>query len=163
MRKNITELPKRVLIILARLMYFETTSYYELDDYTIKHSVSASGFEPETAEEVTFLYELYKLNYDNLKNKTLNENNIVLPQRKKIKILAYQYVNEQKKYLFEEEVFSYSTDFNINEDSFMTNDKNEDYIGDTIWDDIKSEEVLNSELDEMGVYKIEEVKENKEN
>ena len=45
----------------------------------------------------------------------------------------------------------------------MTNDKNEDYIGDTIWDDIKREDVLNSELDEMGVYKIEEVKENKEN
>jgi hypothetical protein len=103
------------------------------------------------------------LNYDKLKDETLNESNIVLPQRKKIKILAYQYVNERKKYFFEEEVFSYSTDFGITEDSFMNNYDNEDYIGDTIWDDIKSEDVLDSESDEMGVYRIEEVKENKEN
>jgi len=151
------------LTVLARLMYLETTSYKELDDYTIKHCVSASGFEPNTAEEVTFLYELYKLNYDKLKDDALNEDNIILPKRKKIKILAYQYVTEQKKYFFEEEVFSYSTDFIINEDSFMTNDNNEDYIGDTIWDDIKSEDVVDSETDDMGVYKIEEVKENKEN
>jgi hypothetical protein len=125
---EITKLPKKVLVITAKLMHSDLKNVH-IDNDSIKSSVSPLGFEVNTAEEVTFLYELYKLNEKNLENNTLNESNIILPVLKELTLTFFELRSETVKRFYVHNVLSYSENESIIVDAFDNNrDNNDDGI-----------------------------------
>jgi hypothetical protein len=125
---EITKLPKKVLVITAKLMHSDLKNVH-IDNDNIKSSVSPLGFEVNTAEEVTFLYELYKLNEKNLENNTLNESNIILPVLKELTLTFFELRAETVKRFYVHNVLSYSENESIIVDAFDNNrDNNDDGI-----------------------------------
>jgi hypothetical protein len=152
---EITKLPKKVLVITAKLMHSDLKKVH-IDNDSIKSSVSPLGFEVDTAKEVTFLYELYKLNEKNLESNTLNENNIILPVLKELELIFFEERREIITRFYGHKVLSYSENESIIVDAFDYNrDYNDDGIdglyGDTGW---LKDEYLDGETINDGLYSV---------
>jgi len=152
---EITKLPKQVLVITAKLMHSDLKKVY-IDNDSIKSSVSPLGFEVDTAKEVTFLYELYKLNEKNLESNTLNENNIILPVLKELELIFFEERREIIKRFYGHKVLSYSENESIIIDAFDYNrDYNDDGI-DGLYGDTTTlpDEYLDGDTIDDGLYSV---------
>ena len=156
---EITKLPKKVLVLTAKVMHSDLKNVY-IDNDSIKSSVSPLGFEIDTAKEVTFLYELYKLNEKNLESNTLNENNIILPVLKKLKLTFFEERTERIKRFYVHKVLSYSENENILIDAFETNRDNNDDGVDGINGDSNplTDEYLDGETIDFGLDSVKVIK-----
>lgn len=163
MKKKFAELPKKILILMARLMYntidSSRTNFLFGDD--IKDAITPLGYETELAEDISFLSELFKLNYDTLKEGKLNDNNIIMPELKTIKVEYYEIRTETWKRSYFHTIETYSTNEHIVDELYFSNpDDYEDSINDAYDSDNEKEEYIDGDTENSGI-KIVEVNKNK--
>ena len=157
MNKKIPNLPKKLLVIMTKLLCHEIGKERYISDEDIKNAISPMGIEIDSAEEITFLYELLKLNYDNYKN--LNENNIVFPELKKLKVSYYELRVETVKRIYRHEIESYSENLSLIDDAYFRNSwEYEDGIEDVFMTRDEDEEYIDGEVNDSGINKIEIIK-----
>ena len=159
MESKITGLSNKLLVIIVKLLYAEIgDDVYKLDEGEILKSLETLNIECESAEEISFIYELYNLNYSKVDDGTLKESNIIKPTLKKFKIMFYEDWTEFKRYGYETEIESYTSDKSLIEEVFTSEQKYSDSVRDNLFDNEKYGEVLDSDFGDSGISKIEEIK-----
>ena len=159
MEKKITSLSNKFLSIIVKLLYAEIgDDVYKLDEGEILKSLETLNIECESAEEISFIYELYNLNYSKVDEGTLKESNIIKPTLKKFEVIYYEEVNEFKRYTYSTIMESYTTDRSLIEEVYTDEQKYDDSVRDNLFDNEKYDEVIDSDYVQSGIYEIKEMK-----
>ena len=159
MEKKITSLSNKFLSIIVKLLYSEIgDDVYKLDEGEILKSLETLNIECESAEEISFIYELYNLNYSKVDDGTLKESNIIKPTLKKFEVIYYEEVNEFKRYTYSTIMESYTTDRSLIEEVYTDEQKYDDSVRDNLFDNEKYDEVIDSDYVQSGIYEIKEMK-----
>ena len=154
MNKKFAELPKKILVLMARLMYqtIDSNRTNILFGDELKDAVSPLGYETELAEDVSFLSELFKLNYNTLKEGKLNDKNIIMPELKKLKVEYYEIRTETWKRSYYHTIETYSTNEHIVDDLYFSNPYNyEDSIDDPYDYDNENSEYIDGDTENSGI------------
>jgi hypothetical protein len=155
MEKKITELSNKLLLLALKLMYADFgVNIKKIYDDSIIESLSPLDLNLNSAQEITFLYELYKLNYMKIDDDTIRESNIIKPTLKKFKIIYYEDITEYKRYEYATEIESYTTDKSIIQEVFTDDQKYEDSVRDNLYDNLISDEVLDSDFSNSDIKEI---------
>ena len=78
--------------------------------YKIDEELRIFGIESITVKEYSFIIEFFKLNNENLTNKTLTVENVILPELKKVKLNYFLYETYTEEKIWNQEVETYSTE-----------------------------------------------------
>jgi len=111
--KKIYEQPIGKLLIMMRKSYQDANMRSYLTDelfYKIQEGLTIFSIESITVKEYSFIVEFFKLNAENLTNKTLTKENVILPEVKKVKVKYFQYETYTEEKIWNQEVETYSTE-----------------------------------------------------
>jgi hypothetical protein len=111
--KKIYEQPIEKILIMMRKSFEEAKKRSDLTHdmfYKIDEELRIFGIESITVKEYSFIIEFFKLNNENLTNKTLTKENVILPELKKVKLQYFQYETYTEERMWRQEVETYSTE-----------------------------------------------------
>ena len=138
MESKITGLSNKFLSIIVKLLYAEIADdVYQLDEDVILKSLETLNIKCESAKDISFIFELYKLNYSKVDEGTLKDSNIIKPTLKKYEVLYYEGVNEYKIYTYSTTVESYTSDRSLIEEVYTDEQKYDDSVRDILFDNEK--------------------------
>jgi len=102
----------RLLIMMRKSFQYATRKPYLTNQrfYDIQEELKIFNIESITVKEYSFIIEFFKLNAENLLNKTLTVENVILPELKKVKLEYFQYETYTEEKMWKEEVETYSTE-----------------------------------------------------
>jgi hypothetical protein len=102
----------RLLIMMKKSFQYATRKPYLTNQrfYDIQEELKIFNIESITVKEYSFIIEFFKLNAENLLNKTLTVENVILPELKKVKLEYFQYETYTEEKMWKEEVETYSTE-----------------------------------------------------
>jgi hypothetical protein len=111
--KKISEQPIGKLLIMMRKAFQDAKNRSHLTHtmfYKIEEELKIFGIKSITVKEYSFIIEFFKLNNENLINKTLTNENVILPELKKVKLQYFQYETYTEERMWRQEVETYSTE-----------------------------------------------------
>jgi hypothetical protein len=111
--KKIYEQPIGKILIMMRKSFQFTSRNPHLTNkkfYDIDEELKIFGIESITVKEYSFIIEFFKLNAENLTNKTLTVENVILPELKKVKLNYFLYETYTEEKIWNQEVETYSTE-----------------------------------------------------
>ena len=159
MESKITGLSNKLLVIIVKLLYAEIADdVHQLDEGEILKSLEPLNIKCESAKDISFIFELYKLNYSKVDEGTLKESNIIKPTLKKFEVIYYEDVNEFKRYTYSTTMESYTSNRSLIEEVYTDDQKYDDSVRDNLFDNQKYDEVIDSDYVQSGIYEIKEMK-----
>jgi hypothetical protein len=111
--KKIYEQPIGKILIMMRKSFEDAKKRSDLTHdmfYKIDEELRIFGIESITVKEYSFIIEFFKLNNENLTNKTLTVENVILPELKKVKLNYFLYETYTEEKIWNQEVETYSTE-----------------------------------------------------
>ena len=130
---TIHELSPRTIIVIAKLVYADhQNGIIDLDD--LNKSIRKLGISTDLNLDVSFIYEVIRMNDEKFENNTISPENLILPEKQSINIEYYRTQSETVTYYYRTEVESFSKKkgilqnfFNYGEgDDFIDTDELED-------------------------------------
>ena len=130
---TIHELSPRTIIVIAKLVYADhQNGIIDLDD--LNKSIRKLGINTDLNLDVSFIYEVIRMNDERFENNTISPENLILPEKQSINIEYYRTQSETVTYYYRTEVESFSKKkgilqnfFNYGEgDDFIDTDELED-------------------------------------
>ena len=130
---TIHELSPRTIIVIAKLVYAgHQNGIIDLDD--LNKSIRKLGISTDLNLDVSFIYEVIRMNDERFENNTISPENLILPEKQSINIEYYRTQSETVTYYYRTEVESFSKKkgilqnfFNYGEgDDFIDTDELED-------------------------------------
>ena len=122
---TIHELSPRTIIVIAKLVYADHgEGLIDLDD--VNKSIRKLGINTDLNLDVSFIYEVIRMNDDKFQNNTISTENIVLPEKQIVDIEYYKSYSEHVTYYYRTEVESFSKKKGILQNFF--NDEGDDYV-----------------------------------
>ena len=130
---TIHELSPRTIIVIAKLVYADhQNGIIDLDD--VNKSIRKHGINTDLNLDVSFIYEVIRMNDERFENNTISPENLILPEKQSINIEYYRTQSETVTYYYRTEVESFSKKkgilqnfFNYGEgDDFIDTDELED-------------------------------------
>lgn len=123
---TIHELSPRTIIVIAKLVYGDHgNGIIDLDD--VNKSIRKLGINTDLNLDVSFIYEVIRMNDDKFQNNTISTENIVLPEKQSVDIEYYKSYSEHVIYYYRTEVESFSKKKRILQ-NFFNNDGGDDFI-----------------------------------
>ena len=147
------KLSKKTLVVLIKIIYENVDTMSSIDLHDINKALKKTGISTNLNLDVTFIYELYILNEKNLINKTLNVENIEIPELKSVDVRYYEIRSETITYYYNVNLETFTTKKQV-VDNFFRYD-GDDYI-DITYMDSQDRDYGDSETHESGIDDITE-------
>ena len=104
---TIHELSPRTIIVIAKLVYADhQNGIIDLDD--LNKSIRKLGINTDLNLDVSFIYEVIRMNDERFENNTISPENLILPEKQSINIEYYRTQSETVTYYYRTEVESFS-------------------------------------------------------
>ena len=104
---TIHELSPRTIIVIAKLVYADhQNGIIHLDD--LNKSIRKLGINTDLNLDVSFIYEVIRMNDERFENNTISPENLILPEKQSINIEYYRTQSETVTYYYRTEVESFS-------------------------------------------------------
>ena len=123
---TIHELSPRTIIVIAKLVYADhQNGIIDLDD--VNKSIRKLGISTDLNLDVSFIYEVIRMNDEKFENNTISPENLILPEKQSIDIEYYKTYSETVEYFYRTEVESFSKKKGILQ-NFFNYGEGDDYI-----------------------------------
>jgi hypothetical protein len=96
----IHELSPRTIIVITKLVYADhQNTIIDLDD--VNKSIRKLGISTDLNLDISFIYEVIRMNDERFENNTISPENLILPEKQSVNIEYYKTFSEFKKYMDE--------------------------------------------------------------